>query len=111
MVASGNVFGGVFPMMELDSMKTDTKLADRRNSDFPGIIPPFDGRRRGDAILVALNHALNQNDLEVARQLLAEYQSVNGESRLLLTVDRRTHQSNPAFVLNHLWERIRSKFS
>jgi hypothetical protein len=92
-------------------MQTDTRQADRRNSDFPSIIAPLGGRRRGDAILVALNHALNQNDLEVARQLLVEYQRINGESRLQLTVDRRTHQSNPAFVLNHLWERIRSKFS
>jgi hypothetical protein len=98
-------------MTELHPMQTDISHADRRNSDLPGVIAPHFVRRRGDAILVALNHALNQNDLDVARQLLLEYQGINSESRLLLTVDRRTHQNNPTAALNHLWERVRSKFS
>jgi hypothetical protein len=69
------------------------------------------GRRRGDAILLAFNHAFERGDLEVAGQLLIEYQKINAGSSLLLTVDRRKRSDNSASILSHLWERLRSKFS
>jgi hypothetical protein len=67
------------------------------------------GRRKGDAILIAFNHAFNQGDLEVANQLLIEYQKINTQSSLLLNVDRRKHSS--ASILSQLWERLRGKFA
>ena len=69
------------------------------------------GRRRGDAILIAFNHAFEQGDLEVAVQLLIEYQKINAGSPLLVTVDRRKRPDTTASTLSRLWERLRSKFT
>ncbi len=69
------------------------------------------GRRRGDAILIAFNHAYNQGDLEVASQLLIEYQNLNSEAPLLLTVDRRKRPDDTSSAISQMWERLRSKFA
>jgi hypothetical protein len=67
------------------------------------------GRRRGDAILIAFNHAYNEGDLEVAAQLLTEYQKINAEAPLLLTVDRRKRDASSA--IGQMWARLRDKFA
>jgi hypothetical protein len=88
-----------------------------RQSQHPNVTSIHDaglrasGRRKGDAILIAFNHAFEQDDLEVAAQLLIEYQKINAGSSLLVTVDRRKRSDDAASNLSHLWERLRSKFS
>ena len=69
------------------------------------------GRRRGDAILIAFNHAFEQGDLEVASRLLMEYQKINADSPLALSVDRRKQPDDAASSLSQLWDRLRSKFA
>ena len=69
------------------------------------------GRRRGDAILIAFNHAYHQGDLDVAAQLLIEYQNLNATAPLTLTVDRRKRPDNTGSAIAQMWERLRGKFA
>ena len=40
---------------------------------------PVYGRRKGDAILVAINYAIQRGDLAVTDQLMFEYQRITGQ--------------------------------
>ena len=71
---------------------------------------PHRGRRRGDAILIAFNHALSQGDEDVAMQLLAEYKRFNLDAPFELTIERRRGREHHESVLEYLWGRIRSRF-
>jgi hypothetical protein len=73
----------------------------------PTVFLPLGGRRKGDAILVAFNHAFNRGDVEVASQLLLEYQNLNANSLLLLNVERR---KDPASLIRRLWALLRAPF-
>jgi hypothetical protein len=89
-------------------MQDARQSIDNEATDAAGITSPFGGRRRGDAILIAFNHAYSRGDIEVAAQLFTEYQQLHAASPLLLTVDRRMHDDS--FAISHLWERLRRKF-
>ena len=71
---------------------------------------PERGRRRGDAILVAFNHALRQGDEEVATQLLEEYKKLNLDTPFELTMERRRTKEQHASVIDYLWGRFRARF-
>jgi hypothetical protein len=72
---------------------------------------PLGGRRRGDAILIAFNHAFDRGDVDVAAQLLVEYQKINEGSPLSLSVERRRNQDNVASTVSRLWARLRTGFA
>jgi hypothetical protein len=71
---------------------------------------PHRGRRRGDAILIAFNHALDQGDAEVALQLLVEYKKLNLDSPFELTLERRRTNEQHDSVFQYLWRRLRGGF-
>ena len=71
---------------------------------------PERGRRRGDAILIAFNHALNQGDEEVAMQLLKEYKKINLDAPFTLALERRMTKKNHDSVVKYVWRRFRSSF-
>ena len=73
------------------------------------ITSPFGGRRRGDAILIAVHHAIEQGDADVAAQLLVEYQQTTIGSALVLTIERR--REGTSAVLRRFWQQFRAKFS
>jgi hypothetical protein len=68
-------------------------------------------RRRGDAILIAFNRAYHQGDVEVAAQLLIEYQAMNSEAPLLLKVDRRKRSDHGNSAIAQMWDRLRARFA
>jgi hypothetical protein len=80
------------------------------NEDVFRATSPVGGRRRGDAILIAFNHAYEEGDIDVAAQLLVEYQTISQSSSLLLNVERRRKHDYLA-VISRLWAMLRHKAS
>jgi hypothetical protein len=85
--------------------------ASRRNIDLAAAgSPPF-GRRKGDAILIAFNYACERGDLEVAAQLLIEYERIDTSLPLSLIADRRGNPDNLISAVRNLWGRLRASFA
>jgi hypothetical protein len=82
----------------------------QNNSAASLIGTPHRGRRRGDAILIAFNHALDEGDEQVAMQLLEEYKKVNLDAPFELTMERRRANEQHDTIIQHLWRRIRGRF-
>src|ERR1700675_4545023 len=66
------------------------------------------GRRRGDAILLAFDYACERDDLEVAAQLLIDYESVVTRLPLTLNEYRREEFDNLISAHGRLWTLLRS---
>jgi hypothetical protein len=68
--------------------------------------PP--SRRMSDKIMIAFDHACEQNDLEVAAVLLIEYERVVTRVPIALGMDRRREMENLISAHGRLWELLRS---
>jgi hypothetical protein len=79
----------------------------RVETDCP-VTAEANGRRRGDAILLAFNYACDHDDLEVAAQLLIIYESVVTRSPLTMNEYRRGEFDSLISAHGRLWTLLRS---
>lgn len=77
------------------------------NTDTLTAISQRFGRRKGDAVLLAFSYACERGDLDVAAQLLIEYEGIETQLPPSLNADRRVKSDNAMSVVRHLWLRLR----
>jgi hypothetical protein len=84
-------------------MLTPRDYASVGESDTPASTPSSRGRRRGDAVLLAWKFARERGDMDVADQLMLEYESIRDLAPPRLTTDRRKNTGTMHGALRGLW--------
>jgi hypothetical protein len=84
-------------------METLEKYADTREREIPAPASSFLGRRRGDVVLLAWKFARERGDMDVADQLMIEYECIIDSVSPQVIVERRRQTGNMHSALRGLW--------
>jgi hypothetical protein len=86
------------------AMETLNEYATTEKSDTFTSASSFLGRRRGDAVLLAWKFARERGDMDVADQLMLEYEIIIDAAHRPSIGDRRRKSGNMHCALRGLWQ-------